>query len=150
MKTFAEFVKEGNAVKASPDPAEARSLFSQAKERLLDIQSLPLNERNASFRFEDAYEVIREALQAFLAIEGYKPYSHEAVLSFALERKILSEAGIRRSDRYREIRNDINYRGKTVTLEEAREIISFAALTVPELEKKFGEAKWTRSSTKSR
>lgn len=136
MKPFIEFVKEGKAVRKSPDLGEAKSLIAQSKRRLNDIQELPLNKDNASFRFESAYESIREALQAFLSIEGYKPYSHEAIFSFALEKKLLHEHEIFKADRYREIRNDINYRGKTVTVEEAREIILFVKQIMPNLEKK--------------
>lgn len=136
MKTFDDCLREGKVQRRSPNPAEARSLLSQSKDRFSDLKNLPLNENNASFRFEDAYEAIREALQSFLSLEGYKPYSHEAVFSFALERSLLSEADAARADRYREIRNDINYKGKKVTAEETKEVIMFAERVLPYLEKK--------------
>ncbi len=141
MKTFKEFVHEGKVHKKSPDPAEARSLFQQAKERYADLQSLPLTEKNSSFRFEDAYECLREALQAFLSLEGYKPFSHEAIFSFAEEKGILQESQAARADRYREIRNDINYRGKKVTMEETKEIINFVKNALSFLEEKFNPVK---------
>jgi len=103
MKSFIEYLKEKKVQKQSPDPAEARSLFLQAEARLTDLKSLPIHETNASFRFEAAYEAIREALQAFLAREGYKPFSHEAVFAFAFESKLLSEKEMHRVDLYREI-----------------------------------------------
>ena len=137
MKAFTDFINEGKVWKQSPDPAEARSLLNQAMARLNDLQSLPLNDNNASFRFESAYEVLREAIQAFMAFQGYKPYSHEAVFSFALEKQILPEPEAYKADRYREMRNDINYRGKTATVQETMEIISFVKRAMPALEKKF-------------
>ena len=82
MKEFKELVREGKVEKRTPDFAEAESLLQQAKERLNDLLTLSLNEQNASFRFESAYESLREALQAFLAKRGYKPYSHEAIIAF--------------------------------------------------------------------
>lgn len=139
MKTFREYIKEGKVLKKTADLAEARSLFFQAKERMKDLFNLPLTEINASFRFEDAYEVLREALQAFLSKGGYKSYSHEAIFSFAREKEILSEGKALQVDRYREIRNDINYRGKKVTLEEAQEIITMVKEILPILEKRFKE-----------
>lgn len=139
MKSFQDYLKEGKVHKKTIEIAESRSLFSQAKERLTDLEHLPLTAKNASFRFEDGYEIIREAIQAFLALEGYKPYSHEAIFCFALENHLLSEAEYYAADRYREIRNDINYRGKIVTLEEAKELISFVRAVLPKLEKVFGE-----------
>ncbi len=118
-------VSEGKVLKKTPDPGEARSLFIQANERFSDLRQLSLNEKNASFRFEAAYEAMREAVQSFLSYEGYKSYSHEAIFSFALDRSLLSEAKAVKADRYREIRNDINYRGKKVTEQEAKDVINF-------------------------
>ena len=139
MKKFQEYLYEKKVLRKSSDPTEARSLFTQAKERFSDLRHLPLNEKNAQFRFEDAYEVLRESLQSFLSLEGYKSYSHEAVFSFALENALLSEAKALKADRYREIRNDINYRGKKVTEQETKEVITFVRETLDELEKKFQE-----------
>ncbi|MBI2144065.1 hypothetical protein HYU17_02845 [Candidatus Woesearchaeota archaeon] len=137
MKQLSEFVEEGKVKRGSPDPAEARSLAEQAAARLDDVAALPLTEKSARFRFEDAYEALREALQAFMAAEGYKPYSHEAIVAFAFERKLLPESKIWQLDRYREIRNDINYRGKGVGMEDAKEIIAFARDALTGLRHKF-------------
>ena len=141
MKSFNEYLREGKVLKQSPDQAEAESLFSQAQQRIRDLLVLPLQERNASFRFESAYEVLRESLQAFLALAGYKPYSHEAVFAFAHEERLISEAEHHRADRYREIRHDINYRGTLVPVEEAKEIIQFVKQLLPRLQKEFEKRK---------
>tara|TARA_Y100000310_G_C20562928_1_gene753959 strand:- start:85 stop:507 length:423 start_codon:yes stop_codon:yes gene_type:complete len=136
MKEFKEFIKQNKVLKKKPDPAQARSLFLQAQERMQDLLTLPLKEKNASFRFEDAYEVLREALHSFLAKEGYKPYSHEAVFAFACENSLVSKEDAHKADRFREIRNDINYRAKRVTIEETKEIIEFVKRILSVLEKK--------------
>ena len=44
MRKISDFVKEGKIIKGSPNPAEARSLFAQAEERLKDVGKLPLSE----------------------------------------------------------------------------------------------------------
>ena len=137
MKEFQAYLKEGKVKKKRIEIAEAQSLITQSKERMADLHHLPLTEKNASFRFEDGYEALREALQAFLALDGYKPYSHEAVFCYALEQNLLSEAQYHQADRYREIRNDINYRGKIVTVEEAKELIEFVETLLPILENNF-------------
>ena len=133
MKSFNEFVKEMKVKKGEPDKAMARSLFEQATNRLSDLKTLPLNEANASFRFEDAYECIREAVQSFMAKEGYKPYSHEAVVSYAVEKQLLNEAETATFDRYREIRNDITYRGQKTTIDETKEAIDFSEKIINKL-----------------
>tara|TARA_Y100000310_G_C20693849_1_gene824109 strand:- start:1992 stop:2417 length:426 start_codon:yes stop_codon:yes gene_type:complete len=135
MKTLKEYIG-GNEVKTgSPDSAEATSLMEQALARLNDLLALPLGENNASFRFESAYECVREALQSFMAKEGLKPYSHEAIFAYAKERELIGEGEMINLDRYRDKRNDINYRGEKINVEEAREIISFAKFMVSRLRK---------------
>ena len=126
MKTFKEYLSEKKVKAQSPDPAEAESLLKQAQARLADLLTLSLNEKNASFRFESAYECLREAVQSFMAREGDKPYSHEAVVVYSYEKSLLNEKEAISFDRYREKRNDLNYRGQKLTLEEAKEIITFA------------------------
>ena len=126
MKTFKEYISEKKVKVQSPDPAEAESLLKQAQARWADLRTLSINEKNASFRFESAYECLREAIQSFMAREGYNPYSHEAVVVYAAEKGLLNEKETISFDRYREKRNDLNYRGQKITLEEAQEIITFA------------------------
>lgn len=137
MKSFDYFVREGKVKAISPDPALARSLMSQAEDRLSDLSGLHITEKNASFRFEQAYECLREAIQAFMAIDGYKPYSHEAVFAYAYVNKLLSEAESMAADRYREIRNDINYKGQKTAKEEAEEILAFIKKALSQLKGKF-------------
>ena len=125
MKSFTEYLKEKKVKKDLPNPAEARSLIKQSEDRLADLNSLPISELNAPFRFESAYEALREALQSFLAVKGYKPYSQDAIFANNKEKNLLSIADFEKENRYREIRNNINYRGKKVLKSEAEEIISF-------------------------
>lgn len=137
MKEFKELLKEKKVEKRNKDFSEAESLLQQANERFKDLLTLPLNEQNAPFRYESAYESLREALQSFLSKMGYKPYSHEAIIAFVFEEKIISEKESITIDRYREIRNDIDYRAVKVTVEETKEIINFVKKIMPQLEEVF-------------
>ena len=125
MRSFQNYIDEKKVKKMSPDLAEADSLIQQAQDRVTDLLSLPLNEKNSSFRFESAYEALRETIQAFMSREGFKPYSHEAIIAYAYENELLNEGEAINLDRYREKRNDINYRGQKITVDEAKMIISF-------------------------
>lgn len=62
----------------------------------------------------------------FYGPEGFKPYSHEAVVAYAAEKRLLNEKDIINLDWYLEKRNDINYREQKVIIEEAKQIITFA------------------------
>jgi len=137
MKTVREYIEENTIKKGSIDKTRANSLLRQSKSRIKDLKTLPLNSENAPFRFEDGYEAIREILQAFMFLEGLTPYSHEATIAFAKERKLMNEKEVSKTDRYRKIRNDINYRGETVTIETTKEVIKFSSKLIKTLEKKF-------------
>lgn len=134
MKSFREFVEERKVKKARPDRIRAKSMFTQAINRINDLKTLPINETNAPFRFEDAYESVREALQAFMYLEGFNPYSHEAILVFGFERGFLTEAEFRTWDRNREIRNDIHYRSEKTTLEATEKAIRQASELIGKFE----------------
>lgn len=61
MKKLEEYIKEGKLKKGAQNPSESESLMIQEKERLKDLLSLEIDEKNCTFRYESAYEVIREA-----------------------------------------------------------------------------------------
>lgn len=68
------------------------------------------------------YDGLREYLECVALESGYKVYNHECYVAFLKEIKGLSgEADI--FDKLRKIRNGINYYGRKIGLEEAKEII---------------------------
>lgn len=136
MRPFKEYMEEGKVRVEGPNPAMSSSLLKQAQDRLMDLASLPLSEFTASFRFESAYECAREAIQSVMALQGFKPYSHEAIVSFALEKRILGRGQAEGLDRWRELRNDINYRGASATVEDAKIMIAFSRSLVAQISKR--------------
>lgn len=60
--------------------------------------------------------------------KGFKPYSHEATLSFIKEfhGDIFSQEDVANFDHFRVLRNDSVYRAVKVTPEDAQECIRFA------------------------
>ena len=67
------------------------------------------------------YDVLRSILEAVSAIKEYKIYSHEAYVYFLQE--IGEELLAIKFDRFRRIRNSINYYGKDISIEETKENI---------------------------
>lgn len=134
MKKFEEFVEEGKVRTGQPSPAEADSLSRQAIKRFeQEIKDIEITEDNATFKFEDAYEVLRQVLQSHMAREGYKPYSHEAIIVFALEKDLLTEKEADELDRCRKMRNDIRYRGESTNPKRAERIVNLAEKKLREL-----------------
>lgn len=127
MKEFEYYIESGQVKEKSSSPSEARSLRVQARERFKHrVQDEELTRKNSTFLFEDAYEALRQYLQSFMAEDGYKPYSHEALIAYSKENDFLSKSETNRLDRYRKIRNDIRYRGETAQKERTAEIIELA------------------------
>lgn len=125
---FQHYVGLNKVKKKTPDPVEAASLLEKAKMRLAFVETQKVNNRSAPFVFEDAYSAAREAAQSLMSQEGYKPYSHEATISFVKERHsdILDEANAAEFDRLRQLRDDSEYRAVQISVEETKACIAFA------------------------
>lgn len=136
MKPFSTFLDDGTVEERLPDPAKARSLMRQARARIRDVADLAMDGTTAAFRFEDAYEAVREAVQAHMAKEGYHVYGHEAIPAYALEAGLLGRGDAERLDRFRRKRNDINYRGQTAQVEETRRAVAWAEEVVEALQER--------------
>lgn len=71
---------------------------------------------------------MRECIQSLMIRDGYKPYSHEAVVTFVNDRyqREYGDKLINRFDRYRVIRNNSMYRANFISEEEATKAINVA------------------------
>ncbi len=98
------------------------SLMKSSKKRLESSKRLKLDGVTASSKISLIYESIREILEAYGIKKGFKIYNHECFCAFLDEickDKISSEE----FDRFRKIRNQINYYGREIPIEEAKIII---------------------------
>ncbi|MCX6742587.1 MAG: hypothetical protein NTX24_05480 [Candidatus Pacearchaeota archaeon] len=81
------------------------------------------------------YDILRNILEAMSSLEGYKIYSHEAFTELL---KLKNEGVIaQKFDRFRKIRNGINYYAKTISPEEAKENVSEIIELVKHLKAKY-------------
>lgn len=125
---FQYYLESDLAKKCSKDLITAKTIFTRATKRLEYIKPQEIDQDNASFIFEDIYEVIRECVQSLMIKDGFKPYSHEATIAFAVDRykEKFGDKLINTFDRYRVIRNNSMYRANIVSEEEASKAISVA------------------------
>jgi len=66
-----------------------------------------------------------------MSLEGYKPYSHEATISFLKEfHKEFTEDEINKFDRFRMLRSDSEYRAMPVSKEDAESCLEFSELLI--------------------
>lgn len=98
------------------------SLIKSSKNKLESNKRLELDETTASTKISLAYDSLREILEAIAIKKGFKIYNHKCFCGFLDE--ICGERALSREfDKFRKIRNSINYYGEDVPIEEARIII---------------------------
>ncbi len=119
MRPFSFYLNSGKVVKQEKNIETSKGIQEMVMLRLKYKRSFDLNEENSSILFGDFYEIIRELIQS---AEGYKPYSHEAIVSFAFENKLLDEGESLDFDKYRLLRHESMYYGKKVHTEETKRI----------------------------
>ena len=133
IQKFQYYIDEHLARKVAVDCGEAKSLMNKATLRLDYIKKQEINEDTSSFIFEDIYETLREAAQSLMSLKGYKPYSHEALISFLKDYYQFPEHEISSFDRYRALRNKTVYCAANVSPEVCKEALEFLETFLPKL-----------------
>jgi hypothetical protein len=112
-----------NIVKeANKDENLITSLKDIALNKLEVQDSIQLNEKSASVKVTLIYDAIRELLEALAVKNNFKVYNHECYCAFLKE--VLQKSNLGDEfDSYRKIRNSINYYGKSISVEEAKDLI---------------------------
>ncbi|MBU1129545.1 MAG: hypothetical protein KJ949_02870 [Nanoarchaeota archaeon] len=138
IKEFKYYVDNNFVKKGSPDISKANSLIEKAEGRIkFSIKSKEINKDNPSYIFEDIYECLREALQSLMAIKGYKPYSHEAIVSFLKKFHNFKESDVEFFNRYRILRNKSVYGCEKISIEICKNALNFLNMFFPKIKKEF-------------
>ncbi len=120
-----EYLDKGSLKKRSPDINRALSLINVAEITANATLKIPLNEENAIMIFRELYEALRQLGDAKLWKLGYEARQHEPSIKILMDAEIKDKIILNRLDRFRIIRNDANYRGNQITLDQAKEILEF-------------------------
>jgi len=118
---FEDFIEKGLVRKTSKDKSLVRALLQNSKKDIEFLNGLKINEKSVRKIMTNFYDVLRSILEAVSVIKGYKIYSHEAYIYFL--KKIKENLLAIKFDRFRRIRNSINYYGKDISIEETKENI---------------------------
>ena len=140
IERFQYYIDERLARKVKVDKEEEKSLMTRAALRLDYVKNQEINEDTSPFIFEDIYETLREAAQSLMSLKGYKPFSHEALISFLQEFYNFPEHEVSAFDRYRILRNKTVYCAANVSTEVCRDALKFAEAFLPKLRKEFENA----------
>ena len=128
INQFEYYLNLGKVKRKTPDPEEAKALFEQSKERMEYTELKEINPKIAKFILQDSYEAAREAVQSLMSVHGFKPYSHEATISFVKEfyTDDFSEEEIYKFDHFRQLRNNSVYKAAKIMEDDARSSILFS------------------------
>lgn len=135
MKEFEDFMKTGEVRLQEKNKILASALIKSSEKGLRFIKKLEINEENSEHIVADIYDIIRELIEAKLALEGYKSYSHEANILFLKKFKQFNESEINFIDNLRKLRNGIKYYGKEASPEDAEKTLKFMNSVLPKLNK---------------
>ncbi len=128
LRNFEEFIKLGIVKSQSPDIERAKSLISEAEDKLKFFEKLKeklgFEELSSNYVIEACYDVLIEIIRAKLLLKGYKTDSHEAEISY-LRNLGFSEPDVLFTNQLRYFRNSIKYYGKILDKEYAEKVNKF-------------------------
>jgi hypothetical protein len=131
---FEFYLSNGKAKKVMPNKIRAFSLFKSAIQAIKTAKTIPQNTGTSKTILRELYEGLREYCEGIGYLRGYKFLDHESISYFLTD--VLEEPLIyKRFDRYRKLRNGINYYGEDIEIETIREAIIEIPKLVNELEK---------------
>ena len=115
--------KDKKLVKSvSIDESLINSLVKSGENKLKTNKRIELDETTASTKVSIVYESLREVLEALAMKKGFKIYNHECFCSF-LDEVLKDKTYSLKFDKFRKLRNQINYYGKETSTREAKIII---------------------------
>ncbi len=131
---FENSLMGGKAKKVMPNKIRASSLFKSSVQAIETARLIQLNPNTLKSILRELYEGLREYCEAIGYLKGYKFLDHESIGYFL--RDILKEqSSYIKFDRYRRLRNGINYYGEDIDIETVKEAIIEIPKLIKELEK---------------
>lgn len=131
---FENSLINGKAKKIMPNKIRASSIFKSSIQAIETAKTIQLNQSTLKSILRELYEGLREYCEAIGYLRGYKFLDHESIGYFL--RDILKEQSVSmKFDRYRKLRNGINYYGEDVDIETVKEAMMEIPNLIKELEK---------------
>ncbi|MEK6901192.1 MAG: hypothetical protein AABX37_02520 [Nanoarchaeota archaeon] len=109
-------LEQGYVKQIPPDTIRAKSLLHSSGQAISSALKIKVETDTLKTIIRELYEGLRQCCEAIGYQKGYKFSSHEAITYF-LEEVLREESIASRFDRYRKIRNGINYYGDDISPE---------------------------------
>ena len=137
MAYIDEFLERGDARKSIKDKALAKSLLDTADSDLRFISCVEITPDSARKVSANYYDVARSLVEAMAVLNGLKIYKHEGFTAFlrGCGKNYLAE----KFDRFRKIRNGIEYFGNNALVEETMQNVRDLKELIAKLRKQLSE-----------
>ncbi len=134
---FEKSIKQGYAKRVLKDQLRAKSLINVAEDALIaSTKELQVKEHNYNSILRELYEALRQYCEAIGYMQGYKFESHEVITYYLKD--VLNEGNIsEKFERYRQLRNGLNYYGRGIAKETVERAIKEIPEMINELKKKY-------------
>jgi uncharacterized protein (UPF0332 family) len=132
--SFQDSINDGFSKVVKQDKIRANSLLNSSKQAIITARTIPLNKDSLKSIFRELYEGLRQQLEAIGYLKGYKFNSHECISYFISDILADKKAAIQ-FDRYRKLRNGINYYGDDIEETTVKEALRDIPILMKRLEK---------------
>lgn len=122
LLNFEYYISKGLVKRKRKDVKLATSLIESAKDRMKFAKDIVKSKPR--YALEMAYEAVIELVDALMALNGFKSWSHEANIVF-LSKAGFKETEIGRLDLSRRKRHSSKYYGVSFSLNESEEEIKY-------------------------
>ena len=109
-----------------PDPYEAKSMLSAAKQDMAYVLSLPVTAQGSQTILRSLYEDFRSVGNALLIAEGIEESDHVPMIKRVIALQVTTPRPIGVLENFRRLRHDVNYRGYVPTLADVQDFADFA------------------------
>jgi len=127
--------KKGLIKRTNKDIPLIRSLIEMSDSKEVTVNEAKINQISISAYVSMAYDSLREVLEAICILNSYKVASHLCLGE--LLKELIKDFDFNIFDRFRYIRNGINYYGTKIDLSQGKQIISNMFQLRKELKKKY-------------
>ncbi len=134
MNNFEIALRNRKARKVQINTIRTKSLIISSEEAIKNAKEISLSEGKQKTILRELYEGLRQFCEAIGYLKGYQFFDHESITFFLND--ILKEQTIStKFDRYRKLRNGINYYGNELSLITAKEALMEIPKIINELKK---------------
>ena len=130
-------LRRGSAKKVMQNKIRASSLFKSSFQAIETAEKIPLIDSALKTILRELYEGLREYCEAIGYLKGYKFLDHVSI-GFFLKDVLREDSISKKFDRYRKLRNGINYYGLDIEVETVKGAILETKELVRELKKYSG------------